>query len=88
MTLSIKCSISVGYAICCLLLLDARGGGGGDGVTVWEDEIGIRESGVRGVLGEIGVVDDEIGVIGESMNKRLRTMESEIESFGRRNSEM
>jgi hypothetical protein len=30
------------------------------------------------------VVDDEIGargVIGESMNKRLRTMESEIESF-------
>jgi hypothetical protein len=37
------------------------------------------------------VVDDEIGaggVIGESMNKRLRTMESESESFGRRNSEI
>jgi hypothetical protein len=33
-------------------------------------------------------VDDEIGVIGESMNKRLRTMKSEIESFGRRNSEI
>jgi hypothetical protein len=69
--------------------LDARGGGG-DGVTVGEDEIGMRESGVRGVLGEIavlGVVDDEIGVHGESM-KRLRTMESGIESFGRRNSKI
>jgi hypothetical protein len=54
----------------------------------------MRESGVRGVLGEIavlGVVDDEIGVLsslvedeigvrGESM-KRLGMMESEIESF-------
>jgi hypothetical protein len=54
----------------------------------------MRESGVRGVLGEIavlGVVDDEIGVLsslvedeigvrGESM-KRLGMMESEIKSF-------
>jgi hypothetical protein len=51
----------------------------------------MRESGVRGEIGvgemvddEIGVlsslVEDEIGVRGESM-KRLGMMESEIESF-------
>jgi hypothetical protein len=42
-------------------------------------------------MGVGGVVDDEIGaggVIGESMNKRLKRMESGSESFGRRNSEI
>ncbi|GAU34385.1 hypothetical protein TSUD_217250 [Trifolium subterraneum] len=85
MTLSIKRSISME---CSLLLL---GAGGGDGVAAGDSESGmrgIRERGVRGVDGEMGVrrggvvddgigirslVDDEIGVRGESM-KQLGTI--------------
>ncbi|GAU32934.1 hypothetical protein TSUD_153510 [Trifolium subterraneum] len=89
MTSSIKHSTSIEYTNRCLLLFGARGGDGvvvGDDKG---DESGIREISVRGVDGEIGVqrrvvddeigvqslVDNEIGVRGESM-KRQRDSES------------